>query len=150
MGDRILVAYDESPQAGAALEHAFATYPSAELTVLHVTDPREWVYVDDIGGGYYSETAYEQAQSSAEDLLADAESSAAEQDIDIETATEVGRPVETIVDYAEEGGFDHIVLGSHGRTGLSRFLLGSVAEAVARRSPVSVTIIREETTESQR
>lgn len=143
MTDRILVAFDESPQARAALEHALATFPSAEVTALHVTDPREWVYVDDIGGGYYSDAAYEEAQASAENLLADAAALAAELDREIETESEVGRPVDTIVSTAEAGGFDHIVLGSHGRTGLSRFLLGSVAEAVARRSPVSVTIIRE-------
>lgn len=143
MGDRILVAYDESPQARAAFEHALSNYPNAEITVLHVTDPRGWVYVDDVGGGYYSDAAYDRAQSTAEELLAEAESAAAENDRDIETATEVGRPVDTIVSYAEEADFDHIVMGSHGRRGLSRFLLGSVAEAVARRSPVSVTIIRE-------
>jgi nucleotide-binding universal stress UspA family protein len=143
MVDRLLVAYDESPQATAALSHALSNYPDAEVTVLHVTDPREWVYVDDVGGGYYSDVAYERAQESAEELLDDAAALAAEGDVEVEAATEVGRPVDTIVSYAEEGEFDHIVMGSHGRTGLSRFLLGSVAEAVARRSPVSVTIIRE-------
>ncbi|MDZ7731027.1 MAG: universal stress protein [Natrialbaceae archaeon] len=37
---------------------------------------------------------------------------------------------------------DRIVIGSHGRTGLSRVLLGSVAEEVARRAPIPVTIVR--------
>jgi nucleotide-binding universal stress UspA family protein len=46
------------------------------------------------------------------------------------------------VDYAAEHDIDHIVVGSHGRTGASRILLGSVAETVARRSPVPVTIVR--------
>ena len=44
--------------------------------------------------------------------------------------------------YAEENDIDHIVVGSHGRGGVSRMLLGSVAETVARRSSVPVTIIR--------
>jgi len=143
MADRILVAYDESPQAEAALLHALAVYPEAAITVLHVTDPREWVYVDDLGGGYYSEEAYEQAQASAETLLTDAEALARDHGVEVDTAREVGRPANAIVGYAEAHDVDHIVIGSHSRTGLSRFLLGSVAEAVARRSPVSITIIRE-------
>jgi len=43
---------------------------------------------------------------------------------------------------AEEGAFDHVVVGSHGRTGVSRIILGSTAENVIRRSPVPVTIAR--------
>lgn len=149
MTHRILVAYDETPQAEAALEHALSTYPDADVTVLHVTDPREWVYVDDIGGGYYSDEAFEQAQESAEDLLANAASRAERHDVEVETAVETGRPANAIVDFADAHDIDHIVMGSHGRTGLSRFLLGSVAESVAKRSPVSVTIIRERRTEAE-
>jgi len=44
--------------------------------------------------------------------------------------------------YAEDLDVDHIVMDSHGRSGASRVLLGSVAETVTRRSPVSVTIVR--------
>lgn len=142
MPERVLVAYDESPQAEAALEHVLATYPGVDIVILHVTDPREWVYVDDVGGGYYSDQAYEQAQESAGDLLSEAESIARTRGVEVETATETGRPANALVDYAEEHDIDHIVMGSHGRTGLSRFLLGSVAEAVVKRSPVSVTVIR--------
>jgi nucleotide-binding universal stress UspA family protein len=47
-----------------------------------------------------------------------------------------------IVTYADENDVDHVVLGSHGRKGLTRVLLGSVAEAVVRRSPVPVTVVR--------
>ncbi|MFB6354248.1 MAG: universal stress protein [Halobacteriales archaeon] len=142
MSDRILVAYDESPQSRAALEHALSTYPEAEVTVLHVTDPREWIYPDELGGGYYADEAFERAQETAEDLLADAEALARDRGREVSTAGATGRPANTIVEYAEEHDVDHIVMGSHGRTGFSRILLGSVAESVVRRSPVSVTIIR--------
>lgn len=142
MARRILVAFDESPQAHAALRHTLTTYPGADIAVLHVNDPREWIYGDAMGG-YYSEEAFERAQETAENLLAKAEDIAAEHDEEITTATEMGQTANAIVSYAEEHGYEHIVLGSHGRTGLERFLLGSVADGVARRSPVSVTIIRE-------
>ena len=147
MARRILVAFDESPQAHAALRHVLTTYQSAAVTVLHVNDPREWVYADGMGGGYFSEGAFENAKESAAELMVEAEAIAEEHRGDVTTAIETGRTADTIVDYAEANEFDHIVLGSHGRTGLSRFLLGSVAETVARRAPVSVTIIREETVE---
>lgn len=65
-------------------------------------------------------------------------------DAEIETATEVGTVAEAVIDYAEERDIGHIVLGSHGRRGLSRFLLGSVAERVMKRAPGSVTVIRDE------
>lgn len=47
-----------------------------------------------------------------------------------------------IVDYAEKNGYDHIVMGSSGRTGATRLLLGSVAAAVVARAHCAVTIAR--------
>ncbi|MFD1562511.1 universal stress protein [Haloarchaeobius amylolyticus] len=143
MASRILVAFDESPQATAALHHALSTYTDAEIHVLHVRDPQEWVSADGLNG-FYSETAYTQSQESSERLLEEATKIAAEYNADLKTDTTVGTAAASIVRYAEDHDIDHIVLGSHGRRGLSRFLLGSVAERVARRSPGSVTIIREE------
>lgn len=142
MAPRILVAIDESPQASAALRHALSTYPDADLHVLHVTDPREWAGMDASGGGFYSQEMYERAQESADAILEEAESIAREYDAEVTTAVQEGGADRAIVRYAEEHDVDHVVLGSHGRHGFSRFLLGSVAERVARRSPGSVTIIR--------
>jgi nucleotide-binding universal stress UspA family protein len=59
-----------------------------------------------------------------------------------ETAVEVGDIREKIIDAAEEWGADLIVVGSHGRSGIPRFLLGSVAEFVARHAKCSVEIVR--------
>ncbi|WP_425607774.1 universal stress protein [Natrinema salsiterrestre] len=53
---------------------------------------------------------------------------------EIRTESIDGKADSTIVTYAEEHDVDHIVLGSHGRNGLARYLLGSVAESVARRA----------------
>ena len=66
------------------------------------------------------------------------------------TATEVrfehdvllGDPAREIVKFAKEKGVDLIVMGSHGRTGLSRVLMGSVAEVVARTAPVPVLTLK--------
>jgi universal stress protein A len=59
----------------------------------------------------------------------------------IVTAITSGRPARQIADYARENAIDLIVLGTHGRTGVSRALLGSVAEAVVRRAPCRVLTV---------
>jgi nucleotide-binding universal stress UspA family protein len=53
-----------------------------------------------------------------------------------------GSPKRVILDEAERWGADLIVVGSHGRRGLQRFLLGSVSQAVALHAPCSVEIVR--------
>jgi nucleotide-binding universal stress UspA family protein len=144
MSTRIVVAIDQSPQARAALKHALSIFPDADLHALHVLDPQEWVYVDESGGGFYSETMIEAATEAAETLLAKASETAAEAGVSLTTAIERGDPAKAIVAYADDHDADYVFVGSHGRRGLSRFLLGSVAEQVARRAPVPVTIVREE------
>lgn len=142
MATRILVPIDGSEQARVALEHALAEHPDASFTGLSVINPLETARTTEMGALSYAEEWYERAEARAESLLDDARQTAAAQDIPFDTAIEVGRPSREIVRYAEEGDFDHVVIGSHGRTGVSRILLGSVAEAVIRRSPVPVTVVR--------
>ncbi|MBE7176609.1 MAG: universal stress protein [Mucilaginibacter polytrichastri] len=54
---------------------------------------------------------------------------------------EMGRPSTMVVDFAKEFGADMIVIGTHGRTGLDRLLMGSVAEHVVRHSDVPVLVV---------
>jgi nucleotide-binding universal stress UspA family protein len=63
-------------------------------------------------------------------------------DVEFRTETVVGKPAREIVSFAEEHDIDHVIIGSHGRAGLSRILLGSVAEKIVRRAPMPVTVIR--------
>jgi nucleotide-binding universal stress UspA family protein len=138
----ILVPIDGSPQADKALEHALEEFESDDITVLNVIDPIEAGYTAQATVPGYSEEWFEQSKDAADALFEDAQAIADEHGIDLDTATEVGRPSPTIVDYAENQDFDHIVMGSHGRSGVTRILLGSVAENVVRRSPMPVTIVR--------
>jgi nucleotide-binding universal stress UspA family protein len=64
-----------------------------------------------------------------------------ESDTTVRTVHEVRHPARTVVDHATRDDVDHVV-GSHGREGVSRLLLGSVAEKIVRRSPVPVTVVR--------
>lgn len=58
--------------------------------------------------------------------------------------SEQGDPAETVVRIAEEGGYGLLVVGTHGRTGLARLFLGSVAEKIVRASRTPVLILRAE------
>lgn len=145
MSDHVLVAVDGSEQAKDAASYAFDAYPTATITLLNVIDPVEAGY--SLGSSAvpgYTEEWFEQEQASAESLLESHASRAEETDFtgSIDTVVEVGRPARTIVEYVESEDIDHVVMGSHGRSGVTRVLLGSVAETVVRRSPVPVTVVR--------
>ncbi|EFW94158.1 hypothetical protein ZOD2009_03405 [Haladaptatus paucihalophilus DX253] len=140
MGKKILVPLDGSEQATEALSYTFSEFPDADITVINVIDPIDVGYTSTVGMPGYSEEWYEESKENAAMLFEEAQEMAAEHGTSVSTATEVGQPAQTIVEFGEE--FDHIVMGSHGRSGVSRILLGSVAETVVRRSPVPVTVVR--------
>ena len=139
---RILVPLDGSDKSRSALQYALEHFEDASIVCLNVIDPIEAGYTAQARVPGYSQEWFEEAQTSAEDLFQEAREMAREYDVTIETDTEVGRPSRTVVNYADEHDVDGIVMGSHGRSGVSRILLGSVAEAVMRRSTVPVTIVR--------
>ena len=149
MPTHVLVAVDGSAQSERAVEFVAAEWGDESVTLLHVIDPVQAGY--DAGvlpSG--SEAWYRSAQENATELLTESRERLAAarddeddgSDPDIDTRTEVGRPAATIVEVAEDIDADHVVVGSHGRQGVSRLVLGSVAEAVVRRSPVPVTVVR--------
>lgn len=143
MSLRVLVPYDGSEQANRALDHVIERFADGELVLLTVINPAESVYATGEGAVTpFPENWYESAEEQAEELVKSAVERATEAGIEAESAIQVGRPGRGIVEYVEEHDIDHIVMGSHGRSGVSRILLGSVAETVIRRSPVPVTVIR--------
>ena len=144
MVQHVLVPIDESDRSTEALEFACREYPDATITALHVLDPGDFYAATGIEGGAMAN--YDEIQkhheNRANQLLERAHEQASDHGVEIETDHVLGGVSRSIVDYAEEHDVDHIAIGSHGRTGASRILLGSVAEKVARRSPVPVTIVR--------
>ena len=137
----VLVPVDGSNPAEAAVEYALEQFGDEEITALYVIDP-----VD--GATTWGPGAADDWLASAEErarrVLEDVAERTAAAGHDVDTDSTVGRPARTIVEYADEGDFDHVVVGSHGRAGISRVLLGSVAETVVRRSSVPVTVARRE------
>lgn len=140
MTKRVLVPIDGSEQAWSALEYAVAEHTGAALTLLYIIDPVGAGANAQVGDVGYGEEWYETAERRAEMLFETAREYV--DDRPLETETAVDRPARGIVAFAESGAFDVIVMGSHGREGVTRILLGSVAETVVRRSPVPVTVVR--------
>lgn len=149
MSRQLLVPVDGSPLSKRALEHALEEYDGASVVALHVLDPSDPGYSSSIDVDVRNEPPhgsdewYERASEEEEAIFDEARELADEYGEEIETETAVGEPAREIVDYAEENEVDHIVVGGHGRTGETRLLLGSVAELVVSRSPVSVTVVRD-------
>lgn len=142
MAMRILIPYDGSEQAERALDYAIDHFGEGELILMSVINPAESVYIsEDEGMAPFPENWYETARDQTETMLARAIDARGDE-VSIETDVEVGRPTRTIVEYIEDNDIEHVVMGSHGRSGVSRILLGSVAESVIRRSPVPVTVVR--------
>ena len=138
---RILVPIDGQERATAALEYALTQFPDAvECTALHVIDAPFDLTEEQITGTYL-EPVLDELREEADEILSAAASNATELDGEIETATAFASPASGIVEYAVEHGMDQIVMGKHGRSTVSRLLLGSVAEAVSQRSPISVTLV---------
>jgi len=79
------------------------------------------------------------------EALTQVESLAQEKGVAFESVVAEGNPGSEIISYAESAGMDIIILGAVGRTGLDKFLLGSVAEKVVRNSKIPVlTVPREQ------
>src|SRR6056297_1781219 len=127
MGRKTLVAIDDSPQADAALAYALEEFSESDITAVHVVQLPE---------GYWTSFAnsttrfpgYDDAVANGETLLESASQTAADEGCEIETVIKTGKPSREIVGYAVDEEFDQIVIGSHGRHGVNRVMLGSVSE----------------------
>lgn len=142
MTEQILVPMDDSHAAKKALEYAVDTHPDAEITLLHV------IHLEPMAGEgaviTFDEEILEGARGHAKQLFEQAHEITADAGYEGELTTETaeGKPSREIVEFAETADVDAIVMGSHGRDGPARILLGSVAETVVRRAPVPVTVVR--------
>lgn len=136
---RILVPIDGSSPGDDALDYALEQFTDAEIIALYVMDPVDGATAWGPGS---ADDWLSTAEKRSERVLESATELAADAGREITTDSDAGRPAKTIVEYVEENDLDQVVIGSHGRDGLARVLLGSVAETVVRRAPVPVTVVR--------
>lgn len=146
---KILLAVDDSKFSQVAIQSVLHTArpQETEVRVLHVLEPIEPLLMSPETPTWtalpvYAEMMEQRRQHATELVKRAAESLKAAGFKACSYAVEGGIPKLAIVDEAKKWGANLIVLGSHGRTGLDRFLLGSVSEAVARHAACSVEIVR--------
>ncbi|MCA9835347.1 MAG: universal stress protein [Trueperaceae bacterium] len=141
----ILVPVDGSDCSTLAFNHALSLAKAlgSSLTLLTaVEDPVQYVYGLPEVGAYLPEL-YNDLKKSAEQTLANFEQEAQAAGLKVKTIlAEHSKPEDAILD--NEASFDLIVMGTHGRRGLNRMVLGSVAESVLRRSSKPHLFVREQ------
>ncbi|KDE60365.1 universal stress protein UspA [Halostagnicola sp. A56] len=147
MYDRILVPTDGSDTAEEAVEHALdlADKYGAEVHALYVVDTNAMSLslggeqLDRIEQGNYGEM--DEVRERAETATGYVADRAAELGIDVVEHVSAGRPHDMIANYVTSNDIDLVVMGSHGRTGVRRALLGSVTERTLRSTRAPVLVI---------
>jgi nucleotide-binding universal stress UspA family protein len=106
-------------------------------------------YVQMVGAGYepmaikgYDVPLYQQELlKSAENDLSQVVAKKVPKEIEITREVKIGTPAEVIIEFAQEKDIDIIIMATHGRTGISRFMIGSVAEKTIRQSTIPLLVI---------
>ncbi|MGE5168999.1 MAG: universal stress protein [Rudaea sp.] len=150
MFKQILVAVDGSPTSNRGLKAAIglAADQHASLAIVHVVDTMaSMAYVGDMSyvPASYVDDMLEDLRANGRRILAKAESQARDAGVEAKTflvETKGGTVAEAILAQARKARADVIVLGTHGRRGLSRVLMGSDAETVLREARIPVMLVR--------
>ena len=139
MYDRILIPTDGSPAAEAAIEHAIDIADKYDATVhaLFVVDGAAYSTLE--AGAEIVMEALESEGKRAVERIAEIADDA---DLDCETSVVSGTAYRSIREYIDDHDVDLVVMGTHGRRGIDRYLLGSVTERVVRTSDVPVLTVR--------
>ena len=138
----VLLAIDDSEFSTAAVQSVIEKFqPSdTQVHVLHVVGPIAVSAPPQMAPGYAPEL--EELVKEGQKLVEAAAEKLRQAGFRVTASVEKGDPRSAIVDHAAAWPADMIVVGSHGKRGLTRFLLGSTSEAVARFAPCSVQIVR--------
>jgi len=143
---QILVPVDFSEPSRVAFEYAadMARPLAASVDVIHVWEAPSFVPLGSaLEAGEWNPSLVELVKKNAEKALDEFVSAAAKRGLAVRTShAEPGSPALAIAEAAKAGRYDLIVMGTHGRTGLSRTLIGSVAERVVRHAPCPVLTVR--------
>lgn len=142
--DKIMITLDGSALAAQALPHALALAEmhQAELILFRVVQGAHFLveYVQE--GALDSERRQEQWLDEATQSLREIATDLKLRMYKVRPVVEVGLPAETIVDYASKNDVSLIVMSTHGRTGVARWVYGSVADKVLRAAPCPVLLVR--------
>ncbi len=136
----VLVAYDGSAPAQKAAERAFQEHSDEEIILLRVVEAADGY--TEAGIELLRDYFADRKEEASAEMIDEVTDLAGSEDVEFRTEITAGKPAREVVRFAEEHDVDQIIVGNHGRSGVSRVLLGSVAEQIVRRSPVPVTVVR--------
>jgi len=142
---KILIGVDDSPCSAAAVEFVKRmTWPAGtEVELLCALQP---ISAPALAGGApytdYVAEAWEEQCRMQQELVARLERDLKQRGFRTHAATEVGDPRVVLVEAARAHGIDLLVVGSHGRSGLSKLVLGSVASHIVVHAPCDVVVVK--------
>ncbi|ETA67705.1 MAG: hypothetical protein PWQ51_1838 [Methanolobus sp.] len=139
----IFIATDGSKQNQKAVMHSveLAKMSGAKLYAGYVVDTAAFASIP-MDAGW--EMMYELLEKEANGATESVEDLAKKEGVTVETVVLEGNPSHEIIEFADNNNIDLIIMGTLGKTGFDRFLLGSVAEKVTRNSKVPVLVVRGE------
>ncbi|WP_044957336.1 universal stress protein [Halarchaeum acidiphilum] len=140
MYDRILVPTDGSPESEEAVDEAMelADLTGATVVALYAVDTRDYSTLPESKWAALQSELRSEGEDAVEAVAERGEAAG----VEVETIVAEGVPHEIILETAAGEDCDAIVMGTHGRSGVERFLLGSVTEKVVRQSDLPVLVVR--------
>ena len=141
MYDTVLFPTDGSETAVAAADHGIdmAVRHDATLHVLYVVDhERVTQMAPDLGSDHVKSTLQEEGERATSEIA----DKASAEGIDTTTSVREGSAAEMIISYADDAGADAIVMGTNGRSGMDRLLMGSTAERVIQNTELPVMTVK--------
>ncbi|AET65529.1 universal stress protein [Methanothrix harundinacea] len=143
MNDRILVATDGSAAAMVAVKKGvdLAKATGAEVLGVYVVDELAVANAVRLFGAD-KEDLERKLQAGGEEAVSDLRRIAEEAGVPVETVVTFGVPANSIIELAKEKGVDMIVMGGHGQSGVTKFIIGSVVKNVLYRATVPVLVVR--------
>ncbi len=144
MYKKMLAPLDGSELSECSLEHVRAVATGCqvpEIVLLRVIEPIHEPLEDEGASDDWRRSVRERAQAVAEGYLAKVANSLKKEGIAAQSIIASGRPDEVILDYASKNQVNLIIMSTHGRSGVSRWVFGSIADSVLRYSTVPVLMV---------
>ncbi len=144
---KILIGVDDSAHSKAALEYVKSIqWPAGTKVIVFAASVPAIAYsVAEAGGMSWMQTAEEEMTVHAQEVTARAERELRDAGLATEARVVQGDPREALVEAARTMRADMVVVGSHGRTGFGKLLMGSVASHAVAHAPCTVTVVKTKT-----
>jgi nucleotide-binding universal stress UspA family protein len=139
---KFLIPIDGSEQSERAVKHVIRLAGCPDAVKIYLLNVREWTHSWEVGRFFNKQEIARMQQSEGEVDLRSARALLDQAGVDYEASVVAGPVAQTIADFAQQQGCDHIFMGSHGRGGLAGLLLGSVAMKVIHLTRIPVTVVK--------